>query len=42
MKQQGKMYRSFINAEKKEEIIFTSGTTGSINLVAFSFGEKFI
>jgi cysteine desulfurase/selenocysteine lyase len=34
--------RSFINAEKKEEIIFTSGTTGSINAVAFSFGEKFI
>src|SRR5512137_2129286 len=29
--------RSFINAEKKEEIIFTSGTTGSINAIAFSF-----
>lgn len=34
--------RSFINAEKKEEIIFTSGTTGSINAVAFSFGEKYV
>ncbi len=34
--------RSFINAAKKEEIIFTSGTTGSINAVAFSFGEKYI
>jgi cysteine desulfurase/selenocysteine lyase len=33
---------SFINAGKKEEIIFTSGTTGSINSVAFSFGEKFV
>ena len=33
---------SFINAEKKEEIIFTSGTTGSINTLAFSFGEKYI
>lgn len=34
--------RSFINAEKKEEIIFTSGTTGSINAIAFSFGERYI
>lgn len=34
--------RSFINAQKKEEIIFTSGTTASINLVAFSFGERYI
>lgn len=34
--------RSFINAAKREEIIFTSGTTGSINGVAFSFGERFI
>ena len=34
--------RKFINAEKSEEIIFTSGTTGSINLLAFSFGEKYI
>ncbi|MDQ1296990.1 MAG: cysteine desulfurase / selenocysteine lyase [Bacteroidota bacterium] len=34
--------RSFINAEKREEIVFTSGATGSINAVAFSFGERFI
>ena len=31
--------RRFINAEKKEEIIFTKGTTDGINLVASSFGE---
>jgi cysteine desulfurase/selenocysteine lyase len=31
--------REYINAPKKEEIIFTKGTTDSINLVAFSFGE---
>jgi cysteine desulfurase / selenocysteine lyase len=34
--------KSFINAEKREEVIFTSGTTGSINGVAFSFGERYI
>jgi cysteine desulfurase/selenocysteine lyase len=34
--------RGFINAEKKEEVIFTSGTSGSINAIAFSFGEKYI
>jgi cysteine desulfurase/selenocysteine lyase len=34
--------RSFINAAKSEEIVFTSGSTGSINAVAFSFGERFI
>jgi cysteine desulfurase / selenocysteine lyase len=34
--------RSFINAGKREEIVFTSGTTGSINSIAFSFGEKYI
>ncbi len=31
----------FLNAEKREEIIFTRGTTEAINLVAFSFGEAF-
>lgn len=34
--------KEFINAEFGEEIIFTKGTTDSINLVAFSFGEKYI
>ncbi len=37
-----KKVRSFINAEFTEEIIFTSGTTASINMLAWSFGEKFI
>jgi len=32
----------FINAGSSDEIVFTTGTTGSINLVAYSFGEKFI
>ena len=34
--------REFLNAEAREEIIFTSGTTNAINLVAFCFGEKFV
>jgi cysteine desulfurase / selenocysteine lyase len=34
--------RSFINARHDHEIIFTPGTTAGINLVAFSFGEKFV
>lgn len=34
--------KDFINAASREEIVFTSGTTQSINLVAFSFGEAFI
>ena len=33
--------RRFVNAEYASEIIFTRGTTESINLVAFSFGEAF-
>ena len=32
----------FINAGSSDEIIFTRGTTESINLVAFSFGEAFL
>ena len=32
----------FLNAEAREEIIFTSGTTASVNLVAFCFGEAFV
>ena len=34
--------REFINAEFREEVIMTSGTTASINLVAFSFGEAYV
>ena len=34
--------KSFLNAESREEIIFTSGTTAAINIVAFCFGEAFI
>ena len=34
--------KEYLNAARKEEIIFTSGTTASINLVAFSFGETFV
>ncbi len=34
--------RSFINAGSREEVIFTSGTTGSINGIAFSFGERYV
>ena len=34
--------RDFLNASSREEIVFTSDTTASINLVAFSFGEAFV
>jgi len=34
--------RSFISAKKTEEIIFTSGTTNSINLVANSYARKIL
>ena len=34
--------RTFLNAASREEIIFTSGATASINLVAFCFGEAFV
>lgn len=34
--------RQFINAPWRENIIFTSGTTASINLVASSFCRKFV
>ena len=34
--------RKFINASATEEIIFTKGTTASINLVAASYGRKHI
>ena len=34
--------KDFLNAEFREEIVFTSGTTSAINLVAFCYGEAFV
>ena len=34
--------KGFLNASAREEIVFTSGTTAAINLVAFCFGEAFV
>jgi cysteine desulfurase / selenocysteine lyase len=34
--------KNFLNASSTDEIIFTSGTTQGINLVASTFGRKFI
>ncbi|MCD6178963.1 MAG: cysteine desulfurase [Bacteroidales bacterium] len=34
--------KDFINANSSKEIVFTKGTTDSINLLAFSLGETFI
>lgn len=34
--------RAFINAKETAEIIFTSGTTASINLVAQAFGDMYV
>ncbi|MFN5171051.1 MAG: aminotransferase class V-fold PLP-dependent enzyme [Cyclobacteriaceae bacterium] len=34
--------QKLVNARFSEEIIFTSGVTGSINLVAYSFGQAFV
>jgi cysteine desulfurase/selenocysteine lyase len=37
-----KVLASFINSAEVEEVIFTKGTTESINLVASTYGRKFI
>ncbi|MGE0088472.1 MAG: aminotransferase class V-fold PLP-dependent enzyme [Bacteroidales bacterium] len=37
-----KVIQEFINAKFEYEVIFTSGTTQSINTVAYSFGERFV
>jgi len=34
--------RAFIGADSTREIVFTSGATAAINLVAYSFGERFV
>jgi len=34
--------KKFLNASSEKEIIFTKGTTDSINLVAHSFGKEFV
>ena len=34
--------KDFLNASSREEIIFTSGTTAAINLIAFCFGEAYV
>ena len=34
--------KEFLNAEAREEIVFTSGTTAAVNMVAFCFGEAFV
>lgn len=37
-----KTVRAFLNAASTEEIIFTYGTTDAINLVAYTYGRKFL
>ena len=34
--------RAFIGADYREEVVFTSGATASINLVAYAWSEKFL
>ena len=34
--------KDFLNAEAREEIVFTSGTTAAVNLTAFCYGEAFV
>jgi cysteine desulfurase/selenocysteine lyase len=37
-----KLAREFINAREAEEVVFTKGTTDSINLVANAYGRSFV
>ena len=37
-----KKLAAFINAREEREVIFTSGTTDAINLVAHGYGRKFV
>jgi len=37
-----RIVKNFLNAASEREIIFTRGTTESINLIAYSFGRKFL
>jgi cysteine desulfurase/selenocysteine lyase len=37
-----KQVQQFINAKHDHEVIFTKGTTNAINLIAYTFGRKFI
>ncbi|MBQ9194185.1 MAG: SufS family cysteine desulfurase [Bacteroidales bacterium] len=34
--------RAFLNAATRDEIVFTSGATHAVNLVAFSYGQVFV
>ena len=34
--------QAYLNAESRQEVVFTAGATAAINLVAFSFGEAFV
>jgi len=37
-----KQIQTFLNSAKPEEIIYTRGTTESINMIAYSFGKAFV
>ncbi len=39
-KARAKRWRRFLNAERKEEIVFTRNATEAINLVAYTFGRE--
>ena len=34
--------RRFINAKQTKEIVYTSGTTQSLNTIAYGYGEKYL